>query len=250
VGGALFAASSANAAAIFLQTAQLNKPASAYITGPITGVGTTFNSLHVYNGPVTFTANYGTAADATPANTFSFLGFCIDIYHEINTNIANAAPLAVNLQYQTQTLTHNGYGVGLSNAQKQQISALVNFATTIAFNDADYSNKMGGVQGAIWQIENPNYDVVGGPDVGYGSSASGVNAYMAQYTLAAVTHAIPVGKIITVYDYTNPLTGGHQAFAFAGGVPEPATWLMMILGFGGIGAMLRRRRQGVAVATA
>ncbi|HEX7947292.1 MAG TPA: PEPxxWA-CTERM sorting domain-containing protein, partial [Phenylobacterium sp.] len=27
-----------------------------------------------------------------------------------------------------------------------------------------------------------------------------------------------------------------------GGVPEPATWAMMILGFGGIGAVLRRRR--------
>ena len=32
-----------------------------------------------------------------------------------------------------------------------------------------------------------------------------------------------------------------------GGVPEPATWLMMIMGFGGIGAMIRRRR-GLAFA--
>jgi hypothetical protein len=31
--------------------------------------------------------------------------------------------------------------------------------------------------------------------------------------------------------------GGHQP-----GVPEPATWALMILGFGGAGAMLRRRR--------
>lgn len=29
---------------------------------------------------------------------------------------------------------------------------------------------------------------------------------------------------------------------FTGGVPEPSSWLMLILGFGGIGAMLRRRR--------
>ncbi len=28
----------------------------------------------------------------------------------------------------------------------------------------------------------------------------------------------------------------------AGGVPEPATWAMMLMGFGGLGAMLRRRR--------
>ena len=33
--------------------------------------------------------------------------------------------------------------------------------------------------------------------------------------------------------------GGNQ-------VPEPATWAMMILGFGGVGAMLRRRRTALA----
>jgi hypothetical protein len=32
------------------------------------------------------------------------------------------------------------------------------------------------------------------------------------------------------------------------GVPEPTTWGLMILGFGGIGAMLRRRRQAIAFA--
>ena len=31
-----------------------------------------------------------------------------------------------------------------------------------------------------------------------------------------------------------------------GGVPEPTTWALMIMGFGGIGAMLRRRRGGLA----
>jgi hypothetical protein len=29
-----------------------------------------------------------------------------------------------------------------------------------------------------------------------------------------------------------------------GGVPEPATWAMMLVGFGGLGALLRRRRRG------
>jgi len=36
----------------------------------------------------------------------------------------------------------------------------------------------------------------------------------------------------------------------AGGVPEPATWGMMLVGFGGLGAMMRRRRAMTAVATA
>ena len=31
-----------------------------------------------------------------------------------------------------------------------------------------------------------------------------------------------------------------------GSVPEPATWGLMIMGFGGLGAMLRRRRAAFA----
>lgn len=34
----------------------------------------------------------------------------------------------------------------------------------------------------------------------------------------------------------------------AGGVPEPATWAMMLVGFGGLGAMMRRHRSQVALA--
>jgi len=37
----------------------------------------------------------------------------------------------------------------------------------------------------------------------------------------------------------------YEAFVGAGGVPEPSTWAMMLLGFGGIGmAMRRSRRRG------
>ncbi len=41
--------------------------------------------------------------------------------------------------------------------------------------------------------------------------------------------------------------GGTLSFAGAAGVPEPSTWLMMILGVGIAGAALRRRRQTVKV---
>lgn len=36
--------------------------------------------------------------------------------------------------------------------------------------------------------------------------------------------------------------------SLAGGIPEPATWAMMLVGFGGLGAMLRHRRRMLALA--
>ena len=46
---------------------------------------------------------------------------------------------------------------------------------------------------------------------------------------------------------------GHQAsntFQILGsiaGVPEPASWALMLVGFGGLGAALRRSRRGCAL---
>ncbi|WP_241491904.1 PEPxxWA-CTERM sorting domain-containing protein [Sphingomonas endophytica] len=44
--------------------------------------------------------------------------------------------------------------------------------------------------------------------------------------------------------------GGLSATTVGGAVPEPATWLTMILGFGVVGAALRRRRGGRTIAAA
>jgi hypothetical protein len=41
---------------------------------------------------------------------------------------------------------------------------------------------------------------------------------------------------------------GNAAPVLQGGVPEPASWSLMILGFGGLGALLRHRRSQVALA--
>ena len=42
----------------------------------------------------------------------------------------------------------------------------------------------------------------------------------------------------------NIIVGHSEAFASVGAaVPEPASWAMMLIGFAGIGAVLRRRRK-------
>ena len=57
--------------------------------------------------------------------------------------------------------------------------------------------------------------------------------------LAAGVHTITVhGSVLSgPASYTGTLDVGSAA------VPEPASWALMISGFGGMGAMLRRRRQ-------
>jgi hypothetical protein len=49
--------------------------------------------------------------------------------------------------------------------------------------------------------------------------------------------------------YNNRGTQGNGDFALSqlAGVPEPATWGLMLVGFGGLGAMLRRRRGQIAL---
>ena len=52
-----------------------------------------------------------------------------------------------------------------------------------------------------------------------------------------------VGKGFTAFSEFVPGNG-----TFAPGVPEPTTWGLMIMGFGGLGVALRARRRAVAVA--
>ena len=57
---------------------------------------------------------------------------------------------------------------------------------------------------------------------------------------------------IDVTRYLDPSlqAGGWTASFTSGGVPEPATWAMMLTGFGGLGALMRRRRALSVAATA
>jgi len=59
--------------------------------------------------------------------------------------------------------------------------------------------------------------------------------------LAATGHSIVVQG--TVGSGGSGSYSGNFNITNSGGVPEPATWAMMLLGFGGIGYSMRRRRR-------
>jgi hypothetical protein len=58
----------------------------------------------------------------------------------------------------------------------------------------------------------------------------------------------PIFLVVDIagYNSSNQLINTGRVGATLTAVPEPATWGLMILGFGGVGAMMRRRRMAIA----
>jgi hypothetical protein len=75
--------------------------------------------------------------------------------------------------------------------------------------------------------------------------------YSTPYTATPPIGAVPPGTYVAFEDLQFPNSDfnyNDESFVFTnvgatthGGVPEPAAWALMLLGFGGVGAVLRRR---------
>ena len=231
-------AGAGHATAYYLNSLSMDTSHIADIRGP----GGTHE--YAYVGPIVFHANLGTAA-ATP--TFDLLSFCVDIYHNIYLNDAglkydDTYDLTTDSKYLSNDHPFTGAN-NLLNAQITQVGRLVNYGRLVYTREAataDRSNKLAGLQGAIWQVINgPAYTVV--------AWDSPVQSYLSDFSgagyLAHLTGHGPVSRNITLITETG-LYGklsARQSFAFA--VPEPGTWALMIAGFGLAGASLRRERR-------
>jgi hypothetical protein len=238
----LAAAGPGQAAQYFLQNSSMNTSRTANIDGP--------NGYHAYTyiAPIKFRTYEGTGATPQTGATsgpFDMVAFCVDIFHgiglgNVNLKYDDSYDLTTNSKYQSNTPF---VGATLLTAQQRlQVGRLVNYGTLVfnqAPNSIDKTNRLAGLQGAIWQVINPGYSVV--------SSTAGVNAFTATFTganyaanLTGYGHVHSGIKFITETGKYGT-NRAHQSFAVAA-VPEPATWAVMITGFGMAGAALRRRR--------
>ena len=90
--------------------------------------------------------------------------------------------------------------------------------------------------------------------LGYGTGPFGDSTYNVSFALpdAALTSIRFVGATNeAAIDFTGQTTNGNEAYGIdnvvlsgqrlAGSVPEPASWAMMLLGFGSLGAAMRRK---------
>jgi hypothetical protein len=216
-------ASSAMASTVLISADHLASTAYTTVLGG-TVDGTAFD-LNVYESPDILTASL----DGGPSE--QLLVFCVDIFHGFDPD--NTPPIT----YQTGLLTtdssgsNSGTGVALSPLISGQIGYLASL----------YSSNMGaealaGIQGAIWLTEYSGLTLTGG--------SSQVAQFQVLGSDWAATHASNTAYADAIYS----VGGNTQGFVIGGGVPEPASWAMMIAGFGLAGAMLRRRRPVAATA--
>ena len=96
-----------------------------------------------------------------------------------------------------------------------------------------------------------------------GSNCTGGNGGLARNTsgtgtlalaLAAPANSLSLGNFTVRYQSINPSVNGATSAVGIGtvqsAVPEPTTWAMLLVGFAGVGGLLRRRRQDPRLRTA
>lgn len=166
-----------------------------------------------------------------PGNTpVSFLTYCIDLLHYIGNGSFEIKPLSLLVSDATK---------------RSQLTALITKTSAlITGTTANDKNISAATQLAVWEIISETTN--GGYSLGNGLfKASGTNAAtlgLAQTYLTGVTSGgwTPVaGQELRIL-----YSPGNQSQVFIASVPEPASWAMMILGFGLIGFAVRRAGTG------
>ena len=170
---------------------------------------------------------------------------------------APVAPAAFTEKAPVRSAYPNGSAgtTAYNNAKKAYDGRKAAYNTALATYNTAVSNRymrLAAVQSAIWQVAS-NRNVTSTDSVFDQLVDNLSGAHLTDYFAGVTGRDYGITLITPVQQYggkngKTPLAL-TQSFVFAtGAVPEPSTWALLILGFGGAGAMLRRQRKLGAVA--
>ena len=189
------------------------------ITGTIQYTPTNFSS-NVAIGRLTLTGKDSNNVAA------SFTTFCVDIFHTLTTPSTYDFKAISQLTTNTTTLTRLSTLVGMSNL-------LIN-------NASDKATTSAALQLAAWEIVNETSGTYGfstGTFRSSGGNSDGARTLAMTYlnNITSGQWQAPTGTLKYFYS-------ANSQSQVLSAVPEPATWAMMIGGFGLVGGTMRRRR--------
>ncbi len=223
---------SAQAATVMVTSIGFDTP--GYRTGQITYTPTNLVINNVGIGRFNLTGT-----DTATMTAAQYLTFCVDIFHGLHTGQFTTPGLGSFVNNPTKVSQLTAF---VGNASAQIASA----GTAAARKDASAATQLG-----VWEIL---YEGSGSYNLNAGnffvSNGDSANARaLATNWLANVTsggwQSLPNKQLGFLFNQSN------QSQIFLNSVPEPASWAMMMIGFGLIGGALRRaqpRRQLGAVA--
>jgi hypothetical protein len=164
---------------------------------------------------------------------------------------ATAANAATSFDIIDSTLLNLNGTEGFSATITDDLGAFVHsFSFTLdAANEA--SATIGTIKLGAKDIDFTSIDLDGTAFTQVGFDPSGENWQLLATALASGSHTLTLRGSVVAFGTTPgaTYTGSLNLDTGGGGgneIPEPGVWAMMIMGFGGVGAMMRRRRTPIA----
>lgn len=113
------------------------------------------------------------------------------------------------------------------------------------YNNYIWTNNINGVGTQEWWTNNPN-PVPGDQSHRLDAQIFNLNSSFQGQTLTDIV--VTAGQAGGNFSQPMLFAVDVTSSAGAGGVPEPAGWILMLVGFGGLGAMLRNQRRAAELA--
>ena len=178
----------------------------------------------VYGGVQICNGNYGANGWLGYANVWLSSGFIVQATVRLNDYYFGLTRYNTAAWRQQTICQEIGHTLGLAHTNTTKTN--LNTGSCMDYTN-DPSGTAGGVNGTLANV---------GPNSVDFSALDGIYANLNTTQLASTRPTIRAGEGFSIDGHH------HDSIAF---VPEPGSWLMLITGFGGIGAALRRRRRPI-----